>query len=69
MPHIWQPKWGIWSGIHDNYGINTWSQNEGAKNYPRALRDKVVAATKNIYNQAAKYKPSSGQSQVIFNCS
>ncbi len=57
-------KMAIWSGIHNNYGINTWSQNEGAKNYPKPLRDKVVAVTKSIYQKAAKYKPSSGKSQV-----
>lgn len=57
-------KMAIWSGIHDNYGIDTWTVNDGATKYPKALREKVVAATKAIYNKAAKYKPSSGQSHV-----
>ena len=59
-------KMAIWSGIHNNYGINVWSENTGATQYPHALRVKVLAATKAIYNAAASYTPSSGVSTVTF---
>ena len=57
-------KMAIWSGIHNNYGINTWSENTGATQYPHALRVKVLAATKSIYNAAGGYTPHDGQSTV-----
>lgn len=57
-------KMAIWSGIHNNYGINTWSENTGATQYPHALRVKVLAATKSIYNAAGSYTPHDGQSTV-----
>lgn len=57
-------KMAIWSGIHTNYGINTWSENTGATKYPHALRVKVLAATKAIYHAAGSYTPHDGQSTV-----
>ncbi|MBQ7757495.1 SpaA isopeptide-forming pilin-related protein [Anaerotignum sp.] len=57
-------KMAIWSGIHDNYGINTWSENTGATQYPHALRVKVLAATKSIYKAAGSYTPHDGLSTV-----
>ena len=61
-------KMAIWSGIHDNYKITSWSENTGsaASAYPLALKKKVVQATRDIYSKAGKYTPHDGTSTVTF---
>ena len=61
-------KMAIWSGIHNSYGIGSWSENTGsaASAYPLILKKKVVQATNDIYNKAGKYTPHDGSSTVTF---
>ncbi len=58
-------KLAIWSGIHDSYSINAWSENTGVS-YSSALRKAVLNATKDIYAKAGSYTPSDGTSTVTF---
>ena len=59
-------KMAIWSGIHTNYGINSWNVNNNLTGYSAALKSNVLAATKSIYNKAGSYTPASGESTVTF---
>ena len=61
-------KMAIWSGIHNSYGIGSWSENTGsaASAYPLILKKKVVQATNDIYSKAGKYTPHDGNSTVTF---
>ena len=59
-------KMAIWSGIHTNYSINSWNVNNNLTGYSVALKNKVLAATKSVYNKAGSYTPASGESTVTF---
>lgn len=59
-------KMAIWSGIHSNYGINSWGVNDGLTGYSATLKTNVLKATKSIYNKAGSYTPSDGKSTVTF---
>lgn len=59
-------KMAIWSGIHTNYSIDSWKANTGLTGYSTALKEKVMAATKSIYQKAGSYTPHDGESVVTF---
>ena len=59
-------KMAIWSGIHTSYSINSWSVNDGLSGYSAVLKNKVLAATRSIYNKAGSHTPHDGLSDVTF---
>ena len=59
-------KMAIWSGIHTSYSINSWSVNDTLSGYSTVLKNKVLAATRSIYNKAGNHTPHDGLSDVTF---